>query len=261
MSDYIHITDSLSNNIDDIYINNDNDNKYACDNGFLFKELVDNILGSNNEVNFDNNCINIEMSISNESDYTIVDYKEDKIQIIENYYDKNNQSLQIAYNCEESINLSSEESNKCNNSIDLPSDVINISSGESNKCDSPINLSSDAININESNKCHNPIDLQIDVININESNLGGFFDCFNDDCSINNSIACTKLSNDKLSELATSYMFESEDLKKSYDTAYDDESYECEKIRKPKNVMGRVGVIVVSAMMLFSGSTINKLFI
>lgn len=270
------ITDSLSNNIDDIYINNEYDNKYSCGDDFLFKELVDDIYNSDNNLrgdntNFDLDYVNIEMSISATDDYTVVEYKQgndfncNKFQIIENYYGNSSNT----------------------NRIDLPQKIIINDDIVCDKIQSDNIIKTDSINVmDESNKNNiseidniimNDMSAKVDntdeiiieslskeitnsaIQNMNSSN---FFECFNRDVSINNSITCNKFpcANNKLNELTTSYMFEVEDLKKPYDLSFDDDTCNYEKIRKQKNFMGRISGIVVSAMMLFGGTNINELF-
>ena len=97
-------------------------------------------------------------------------------------------------------------------------------------------------------------------------NLGSnsFFQCFDEEISINNAVLCNKLNgsdhyDSKLNELTTSYMFDNEDLKKADVFPFDEGIHLCEKSKKNKNLLGRVGVIAVHAMMLISGSWVNNI--
>jgi hypothetical protein len=91
----------------------------------------------------------------------------------------------------------------------------------------------------------NPV---LQISNINDKSSNDFFKCFNNDISINNSI----IENKYISrELATSYMFDNEDIKKDdiYPFEEDYIIYE-KKNKKSKTLLGKIGNI---ALMLFSG--------
>lgn len=81
-----------------------------------------------------------------------------------------------------------------------------------------------------------------------------FFECFDEETSINNTIACNNLNGQP--ELTTSYVFDNEDLKKDEMFPFDDDIYDAEKMdrRKPKHIVSRFGIIMASAAMLFGGS-------
>lgn len=91
----------------------------------------------------------------------------------------------------------------------------------------------------------------------NESN--NFFECFNDDVCINNVIPCDE---EKTKELTTSYVFDVEDLKKKDIDQFDNMDFDIEKPKSKKikkNVINRLGVSIVSTIMLLGGSWTKKI--
>ena len=96
-----------------------------------------------------------------------------------------------------------------------------------------------------------------------------FFECFDDITCINNTIPCETIginnNTQKLGKLATSYMFDNEDLKKDDVYPFDNWEYEMKikskkhKSKKPKNFVGRIAVMATSAVMLLGGSWTNSI--
>lgn len=275
-----------NNNIiddDDMYINNetpeDNKNKYNCDDDFIFKEIVDNIFNSKSHVEFDSECIDVDMSIStHDDDYMVVDYKQEnnykkEIQIIEDYLEnpdkyKNSEiknDITVESNIIELNQNGANSSINENNTIATNIETITEESNEIKKLDVPDCENNDDTRSESSEEKHNNNITYAFSPNYETFRSDSFFECFNNELSINNSIACNTVSNTntydtKLNELTTSYMFDNEDLKKTDVFPFDDGINGYDKPIKPKNVMGRAGVIAVSAMMLISGSWVNTIF-
>ena len=334
---------------DDMYINSDDDiddniNKYKYDDKFLFNDIIEHVLGSTN-IEFDSNCIDIEMSVSAiEDDYTMIEYKQEnnnnikEISIIEDFLvndidkqinnENNNQESTYYNNIINHILVSSnitDENTAGNNTVcDITIDNITIDNTQNNIHNNAFNNS--VPNVISSDDIHNCVSSNDgllnngslnDILPNNESlndessndessndnkkseiitltSLTNFFDCFNDEISINNSIVCDNNNinsinsnnsnncdncdncdnsdnsnssdnsnnsshNNKLNELTTSYMFENEDLKKVDVYPFDDDINMYEKNKKTKTVTGRISVIVVSAMMLISGSWLDSI--
>ena len=65
------IMTTISDNIDNIYVENNNAqiNDLVNDNNFLFKEIADNVLGSkSSKINFDSDCVSFDISVDNVED-------------------------------------------------------------------------------------------------------------------------------------------------------------------------------------------------
>ena len=193
-----NIINSISSNIEEMYVNNDNDckdndykdnnyKKYMYDNDFLFKEIVDNILGSKTQtMEFDSDCVNVELSISMNDDYTVIDYKQtvsDKRKhIIENYLDNPNEYDKRKKNSTNNTN---------NDEIISPNITISVSENESTidnnqlicdklDIDQPIHNSDN--NIEENIADDNIINITDDnVTNIVDDNVTNIADDIADD--------------------------------------------------------------------------------
>jgi hypothetical protein len=85
-----------------------------------------------------------------------------------------------------------------------------------------------------------------------------FFDCFNEENSVNNVIVCNTIHNKKnnqnIYELTTSYMFENEDLRKNDIYPFANGTYNYKKTDKPKGWLESLGMITTSAMMIFGNN-------
>jgi hypothetical protein len=294
------IKNPLSDNLEDMYIENDIETKsldmaYICDNNFLFKEIINNILGSNNDkIDFDSDCINVEMSISTNDDYTVIEYIDNinnkQQYIIDDFFndpskyindnpstniiteyvpDKNNNTLNDITNVDndtaidnnvDMINadndVNDESENDTNDDVDneLENDVNDDANHEAE------NDTNDDFNDDIDDDLMIYEDIYDSIKNIQQVN---FFDCFNEKNAINSSISCMNMNKEnesKLNELTTSYMFDTEDLKKLDVVPFDDDINNLyERNKKNKKVMGRASVIAVSALMLVSGSWINNI--
>ena len=248
-----NIISSITNDINEMYItcNESSINtKYTCNDDFLFKEIIDNVLGSETQImNFDSDCIDISLSISTNDDYTIIDYTQTTVgpnNIIDNYFDdphKYNLCNEILNNENSNEILNNENSNEILNNGN-GNEILNNENG--NEILDKKNKNSEIEKLYDKNILY-PID---------------YFPCFNNENSINNISSesiINKNQNDdlKLNELTTSFMFDNEDLKKG--DIFDERINYNEKSKKNKNVIVRIGVITVSAMMLVSGSWINNI--
>lgn len=254
--------DTIPDNIEELYVDNNTNNietfgKYVQDGSFLFSDITEHIIGPVNSnikvpiVNSDSNYTNIEMSISIiDDEYLGVDIIEKiKEKVINNFMDdpENYKKRDNIYN-------------KFNKDINddkvspIPDDFfkdIDVSQINYDYCQN-----NEKYQISESYttwtniQCtDNPNDAILDIDNLQPNN---FFDCFNEETSVNNVIACDTIHDRKnINEMTTSYMFESEDMRKNDIYPFANGNYNYIKINKPKGWLESLGIITTSAMMLF----------
>lgn len=249
----------MMNNLDDIYVN-DEDSKcpsYNYDNDFIFKEIADNIFGSKDpSMRIDSIDLSIETT---EDNYIMIECKND-FRIVENYFDIVNKNPKDIENMQNnSYNTDTHNDPKINSqnnfeNINTQDDSKINSQNDSEKYENISTHNNSKINSrNDSEKSEdsNSEKINKELKRIKSSN---FFECFDENISINNSIACNNLQNNK--ELTASYMFEAEDLREVNDDLLDIIPYEDED-KKPKNdLIGKFTVIIVSTFMLLGGSKI-----
>ena len=102
------------------------------------------------------------------------------------------------------------------------------------------------INTNINTDINTDIIINIDLISSVKSDT--FFDCFNEENSVNNVIACDSVHN-KSDQLTTSYMFENEDLRKNDIYPFANGYYK--KPERKKGWLESLGMVTTSAMMIF----------
>ena len=175
------------------------------------------------------------------------------------------------------VNVNSVNDDNVNNDNVNSANDDNVTNVNDNNMNS-VNDDNNVSNLNDNNiQTNNNNDVIINIDNndisyhllpqtdhYNNFGSASFFQCFDEEISINNAVLCNKLndsdhSDSKLNELTTSYMFDNEDLKKTDVFPFDEGMHVYEKSKKNKNLMGRVGVIAVHAMMLISGSWVNNI--
>jgi len=109
--------------------------------------------------------------------------------------------------------------------------------------DSYSNLNDFNNNTNGTNDTNDTNDTKISVPT-------NFFECFDENLSINNAIVCDKLDPN------ASYMFETEDLRKNDIYPFEDGVY---NLNKKKSTRSRVSIIALSAVKLLGGSWLENL--
>ncbi|ARF09667.1 hypothetical protein Indivirus_2_46 [Indivirus ILV1] len=272
--------DSIPDNIEDLYvdnINNETFNKYVQDKGFLFSDITEKIIGPvNSDITpiISINSNNIEMSISViDDDYVNVDIiKKIKEQVITDFIDNPEIHTEspIVSKIEKSPDkiIDHPEINIENIPEVYPSQIPNESETDSSEINieniheaysSQIPNESETDSSKISNEIiemniytENPNDV---VINIDKIKPNNFFDCFNEENSVNNVISCDTIHNRKnLHELTTSYMFESEDLRKNDIYPFANGNYNYTKVPSSKGWLENLGIITASAMMLFGNN-------
>lgn len=227
------VMNNIPDNIEDLYINEDN-NKYVHDDNFLFKDITENIIGP--VVNI---YSGLAVSIINEDyiggGYLNVDVIEKiKKNIIDDFIDKPDVIPNIFQHID--TDFSTVVSSTVVSSTVISSTVIS----------SPV-VEND-----------NQKDVIIEISNIpenkdnNRNNHNNFFDCFNEENSVNNVIACNTIHNKKKYEMTTSYMFESEDLRKNDIYPF---SQQHMKKNRSRGWLESLGIITTSAISILKNIT------
>ena len=285
------IMDSIPDNIEDLYVDNDNMetfNKYVQDAGFLFSDITENIIGPLEKtpiVSFDSNYNNIEMSVTMiDDEYMSVDYEHKEIiekikgRVIFDFIDDPNRHSEIPLNIFSSVDSSQliyKHRIKCKVCGDIQTDsndptCSHCPNDKTHKISKCIVEGIDVQKTNENNENNeNKNNYNINengdvIINIDDEmcqepdNTNEFFDCFNEENSVNNVIVCNTIHNKKnnqnIYELTTSYMFENEDLRKNDIYPFANGTYNYKKTDKPKGWLESLGMITTSAMMIFGNN-------
>ena len=300
------IRTSISNNIDDIYIR-DNDIEISnCINNDT--SSVKKIINTGNKINFDND---------NDNDFCLIKFGDENINniIIEDFMDyplrDNEKDIKCKINqCNKEVQCTSyiqenkvimveqlsELLNKLADPVITDNKITNkkLINGEidSNKNDQFLNINKNIFEkcVNIDSKCDYDNDNDDDELekehtysdetmkelynntnysicpsndvngNLNSYNMDSqnFFRCFNNELSINNVVSCDNIQNTNQNEVITSYMFENENFK-NIDVHPFEDSFTDDKLpkKKHKNMMSRIGVIAVSAVMLLGGGNWN----
>ena len=292
-SEYTVVNFSESENIiDENYLDNLKQNNSASgpifneDSGFknIIKneqsndEFIDNeIIGMNIQLNEENN--NNPVNEQNNNNPVNEENNNNPVNEQNNNNPVNEQNNNNPVNEQNNNNPVNEQNN--NNPVNEQNDDDQLN--EQND-DDQLNEQNNNNQLNEQNDCA-PLDNQKDHIQLIEENDNEqssndttevfssgenseiFFECFNDELCINNSIPCNDVQFDnsidktKINEMTASYMFETEDLKKNDVYPFDDYIFNMkkQKAKKPKSTLGRISVIVSSAMMLLGGSWLNSI--
>lgn len=216
---------NIPDNIEDLYINEDN-NKYVHDDQFLFKDITENIIGP--VVNI---YSGLAISVINEDyiggGYLNIDVIEKiKKNIIDDFIDKPDVIPNIFQHID--TEFSTVVSSTVISSTVVSSTVIE----------------------NDNQK-----DVIIEISNIPDdknNNHNNFFNCFNEENSVNNVIACNTFHNKKNNEMTTSYMFESEDLRKNDIYPF---SQQCMKKNRSRGWLESLGIITTSAISILKNIT------
>lgn len=211
------VMNNIPDDIEELYVNDNNKDTFNkyIHDDFLFSDITENIIGPINNYS--------GLSISHISDdylgsggYLNIDIiNKIKDNIIDDFIDRKDKKP--------SIKETNTQENKpvlipeINNITDNPNDVI-------------LNISVD----NNHNK---------------------FFDCFNEENSVNNVIVCnnTELNH----ELATSYMFDAEDLRKNDIDPFYNQTYKMKEVKqknKQKGWLESLGIITTSAILIFKNN-------
>ena len=107
--------------------------------------------------------------------------------------------------------------------------------------------------------------LKIKDSNDADDKINKFFDCFNEELSINNTIACDNLnvdndSNESINELTTSYVFDNCDLKKKREIdPFINEEYTIENYKNKKKKNNTFGLVAFSTALFMGRSWWNNL--
>ena len=114
-------------------------------------------------------------------------------------------------------------------------------------------------------------DIEYDIehnIEFHKNEINNFFECFDEELSINNTIPCDNIHisdqhcNKNLNELTTSYVFENCDIKKRDIDPFLYEENQLEKIKNKKHrrLNGKLGIIAFStALIMGGGSWLNEI--
>ena len=276
---------SIYDNLEDIYIcendNNDNNNietleKYVQDGNFIFGDITENIIGpldktsSRIKLSFDSECTDVGMTVSIiDDEYINVEYaqkemiekinknlitdfidnvnikKDDYKDIPSDLFNKNSEILYTYQGLCLNENILYTQKLIINEEFKCPTDITHMIDKDSIKI---IGIDIDTKeNITENNK-----DVIIDIDKLSDSSLtpsNSFFDCYNEENSVNNVIACNtihSIQNSHINEMATSYMFDNEDLRTNdiYPFHYNSHS------TKQKGWFESVGIAAASAMVI-----------
>ena len=273
--------DSISDNIEDIYICNDNlghhsnnmetFGKYIQDGGFLFNDITENIIGPlekkscKTKIDFDSNCMNIGMTVSikdGDDDYLHVEYEQSEIikkikeRVIDNFIDD-------VYNHELTKNI--EPTKKETKIEEIPDTIfsnLSISHCVTDHVNNSIKLIDNqqlattvttVTEVATVTKDEYTGDIIIDINSLPDETPNSFFNCHNEENSVNNVIAYKNKDNYHINELATTcYMFDNEDLKTKDIYPFTTGQYNYKKTEKPRGWFESIGIAATSAMMILS---------
>lgn len=169
-------------------------------------------------------------------DNNIITSLSDDIDNIDNIYINNNDDSDILYTINNNIILESNYGHKSNIINKIESMIVH------DYIDDPKKHSS----CKESSVLP-PLQLQQPLKISVPTN---FFECFDENLSINNAIVCDKV------DINASYMFDNEDLRKNDIYPFEDGLY---NHNKKKSTRSRVGIIALSAVKLLGGSWLESL--
>jgi len=241
-----NINNNINNNIDN-NIDNINNNPFVSsttNNPFI--EHIDNNISDETIKNIPNeiinNTTNNEHIINNplEHSITLNNSQNEKIVISIDKEDSinikiNDQNISLAYN-------PNKKSYEINNSS-YPTLYMTNASLSVNSLAESITSTTSTTSVNSSNNLYDSV-----------SNARNFFECYNENISINNAVVCgdsIEISNDNSQELLSSSLNENSDM---------DDDNSIKNNRKKTTVVRRIGMIAISAVALVGGSWINKLF-
>lgn len=297
------IMDSISDNIDDIYIydNVNNNNmetfgKYVQDGGFLFSDITENVIGPlektpKSKIDFDSNCTNIRMTVSIiDDEYLTVDYEQEQImtkikeRVIDDFIDnpksiikqKEKEKENIVTSIDKKVIIDEIPSNLfLDTAIFCPSVVmykykancitdnievyqvkdtyidVFICPDDSNHEVDQNSIVMLGIDIKQKEKEKNEQngDVILDIDNLTPPN--SFFNCYNEENSVNNVIAYKDNCNTN-DVTTTSYMFENEDLRTTDIDPFAHGYYR--KRDKPRGWFESIGVAAMSAIMILGNN-------
>jgi hypothetical protein len=169
---------------------------------------------------------------------------------IDNIYINNNES-NILYTINNNITLKSSYDNQSNIINKIENLIVHDFIDDPNRHSSYKNNSSIiSSNINENIKLDKTSSLPKSNENLKISVPTNFFECFDENLSINNAIVCDKFDPN------TSYVFESEDMRKNDIYPFEDGIY---NIHTKKSTKSRINIIALSAVKLLGGSWLESL--
>lgn len=169
---------------------------------------------------------------------------------IDNIYINNNDESNILYTINNNIILKSNYEHKSNIINKIESMIVHdyIDDPQKHNSSSCKNINDSSVATSQNSLSSQPAQSPLKISSLNVPT--NFFECFDENLSINNAIVCDKV------DINASYMFDNEDLRKNDIYPFEDGLY---NFNKKKSARSRVGIIALSAVKLLGGSWLESL--